>query len=118
MGCCDDPTEPVKVSRADWVRLQEQYGNLLRDLLTDDPEKLMLKQLQTCTPYLRELAALNAHYPSVRKKAIELLDQNSQAVLKQLIDKEGQNELGQLALQRLQDSEKKPGLLSKLMHRE
>ncbi len=118
MGCCDDPTEPVKVSRADWVRLQEQYGSLLRDLLTGDPEKLMLKQLQTCTPYLRELAALNAHYPSVRKKAIELLGKDSQVVLQQIIDKEEASELGQLALKRLEDLEKNRGLFSKLMHRE
>ncbi len=72
MGCCDDPTEPVKINRTDVARIQEQYGGLLRDLFTGDPEKVMLKQLQGTTAYLRELAALNAHYASVRKQAISL----------------------------------------------
>ena len=44
MGCCDDPTEPIKINRTDVARVQEQYGNLVRDLFTSDPEKVMLKQ--------------------------------------------------------------------------
>jgi len=34
MGCCDDPTEPRKIDRRDLIRLQEDYGNLVRDLFT------------------------------------------------------------------------------------
>ena len=60
MGCCDDPTEPVKINRTDVARVQEQYGNLVRALFTSDPEKVMLKQLKEANVYLRELAALTA----------------------------------------------------------
>lgn len=88
MSCCDDPTEPHKIDSRDVIREQEHYGNLVRDLFTDDPEKVILKLLKESTTYLRELAALRAHYPSVRLKAIELLDKNSKAVLDQIIEKE------------------------------
>ena len=90
MGCCDDPTEPVKINRTDVARIQEQYGSLLRDLFTSDAEKVILRQLNGANTYLRELAALNAHYDSVRKQAIELLDKNSVPILQQIIDKSRQ----------------------------
>ncbi len=41
--CCDDPTEPKKLDPRELIREQERYGNLMRDLFTDDPEQLMLK---------------------------------------------------------------------------
>lgn len=71
MACCDDPTEPKKLDRREFIRLQEQYGELVRDLLTDDPEKVILRLLNSTNPYLTELAALRAHHASVRLKAIE-----------------------------------------------
>ncbi len=101
MGCCDDPTEPVKVTRSDLVRIQEQYGNLVRDLFTSDPEKIILKQLNMTNTYLRELAALNAHHDSVRKHAIELLEKNSISVLQRIVDKEAESDLGICAKQRI-----------------
>lgn len=101
MGCCDDPTEPKKLDRRELIRLQEQYGDLVRDLLTEDPEKVTLKLLQSTGAYLTELAALRAHYPAVRLKAIELLEANSQAVLRQILQKEPESAFGQAALARL-----------------
>jgi hypothetical protein len=106
MGCCDDPTEPVKISRNDLVRIQEQYGNLLRDLLTGDPEKVMLKQLHGTNTYLTELAALNAHYDSVRKHAIKLLDKDSVSILQRVIDTETNSEIVLYAQQHLQELKK------------
>ncbi|MFW5444177.1 MAG: hypothetical protein ACKE51_07715 [Methylococcaceae bacterium] len=111
MGCCDDPTEPVKINRGDLVRAQEQYGNLLRDLFTGDPEKIILKQLNGANAYLRELAALNAHYDSVRKHAIELLEKQSVSVLQQIITKDAYNEIGRYAQQRIEELEKDKGFL-------
>ncbi len=116
MGCCDDPTEPVKINRSDMVRVQEQYGNLVRDLFTSDPEKVILEQLNQANTYLTELAALNAHYDSVRKRAIELLEQDSISVLKQIADKNVGNKFGQYALERMEDLKKDRGLLAKFFN--
>ena len=80
MSCCDDPTEIHKIDPRELVREQQHYGNLVRDLFTDDPEKVLLKLLNESNAYLRELAALRAHYPSVRLRAIELLDKQSDAI--------------------------------------
>ncbi|PKM12384.1 MAG: hypothetical protein CVV13_05720 [Gammaproteobacteria bacterium HGW-Gammaproteobacteria-3] len=116
MSCCDDPTEPAKADLRDVARVQTQYGNLVRDLFTDDPEKVILKQLQEANTYLRELAALNAHYPSVRRHAIELLDKKSQSVLEQILVKEADSEFGQLARKQLEHIQNDGGLLAKLFH--
>ena len=116
MGCCDDPTEPVKITRSDLVRVQEQYGSLLRDLLTSDPEKVMLKQLSQTNAYLQELAALNAHYDSVRKYAIELLKKESISTLQRIVDKEAENEIGLCAQQRIEALKKEHGLLGKIFN--
>ena len=48
MGCCDDPTEPSKAGSRDVARAQAQYGNLVRDLFTEDPEKVILKLCPSC----------------------------------------------------------------------
>lgn len=101
MGCCDDPTEPVKVDQRELLRMQEQYGNLVRDLFTDDPEKVILKQLHDANRYLRELAALRAHYPSVRLKAIELLDGDSLSILERIIDQDPESDSGHAAKNKL-----------------
>ncbi len=114
MGCCDDPTEPEKISRSELVRIQQDYGNLLRDLLTDNPEKVLLKQLNGTNAYLRELAALNAYHDSVRKHAIELLEIDSITVLQRIIDKEPESELGQFAKQRIESLEKDGGFFGKI----
>ncbi len=114
MGCCDDPTEPVKINRTDVARIQEQYGNLLRDLFTGDPEKVMLKQLNEANAYLKELAALNAHYMSVRKRAIELLEKDSMAMLQRIIEKEPESEIGKCALQRIEYLNADHGLFGKI----
>lgn len=86
MACCDDPTQPPKTDRRALIRLQEQYGELVRDLFTEDPERVMLKLLQDCTPYLLELAALRAHSLTVRLRAISLLEQKSTSVLQRIAD--------------------------------
>ena len=101
MGCCDDPTEIPKVDTRDLLREQERYGNLVRDLFTDDPEKVMLKQLREANTYLRELAALRAHYDSVRVHAIGLLEKDSATVLQRIIDKQPESAIAQAARQRL-----------------
>lgn len=94
MACCDDPTEPKKMDRRELIRVQEQYGELVRDLLTEDPEKVSLKLLNTANTYLTELAALRAHYPSVRLRAISLLGKSSLPVLQQILQKEAGSEFG------------------------
>jgi len=101
MGCCDDPTEPVKVNRTDVARVQEQYGNLVRDLFTSDPEKVMLKQLNQANTYLTELAALNAHYDSVKRQAIKRLEKGSIPILQQIINKQPDSEIAQCALEQI-----------------
>ena len=93
-NCCSDPTEIPKVDPRDVVREQVRYGDLLRELFTSDPEKLMLHELRAASPYLRELAALRAHYPSVRLAAIAMLEKSSVAVLQRIIDKEQLSEIG------------------------
>ncbi|MDP3528564.1 hypothetical protein [Methylicorpusculum sp.] len=117
MSCCDDPTEPHKIDSRDVIREQEHYGNLVRDLFTDDPEKVILKLLKESTTYLRELAALRAHYPSVRLKAIELLDKNSKAVLDQIIEKEPDSPFVVAARKQSDDLDHEQGLLGKLFNR-
>lgn len=102
MGCCDDPTEPKRIDRRALIRAEENYGQLVLELFTEDPEKVMLKQLNNATSYLTELAALNAHYPSVRLAAIELLGNDSQVVLKQIIEKHPKSDFAQAATKRLQ----------------
>lgn len=101
MGCCDDPTEPSRIDPRQLIREQEHYGNLVRDLFTDDPEKVILRQLNEANTYLRELAALSAHYDSVRKRAIELLGKDSFSILERIINKEADTEIGKAALHRL-----------------
>ncbi len=101
MGCCDDPTESNKIDPRQLVREQQHYGELVRDLFTDDPEKVLLRLLHEANVYLRELAALRAHYPSVRLHAIELLDKKSLTVLNQLIQKEPDSAFGLAAKARL-----------------
>lgn len=83
------------------IRLQEQYGDLVRDLLTADPEQVILRLLNDTNAYLTELAALRAHYAAVRLKAIGLLEKSSQPVLQQIVQKEPDSEFGAAAKARL-----------------
>ncbi len=101
MGCCDDPTEAEKVSRVDVARAQEQYGALLRDLFVEDPERLMLKQLNYANTYIRELAAKQAHFESVRVQAINHLEGESMAILKTIADNEALETVKVAAVQRI-----------------
>ena len=116
MGCCDDPTEPVKINRTDVARIQEQYGSLVRDLFTEAPEKVMLKQLNKANSYLTELAALNAHYDSVRKHAIEMLKKESLPVLQRIVEKDTETEIVLCARHRIEQLEKNTGLLGKIFN--
>ena len=84
------------------MREQARYGDLVRELFTSDPEKLMLHELREASTYLRELAALRAHYSTVRLAAIALLEESSLSVLKRIIDKEQTSEIGQTATEQLQ----------------
>ena len=96
-NCCEDPTEPAKVDPRDLRREQEHYGNLVRDLFTENPEKVMLKELRTANTYLRELAAMRAYFDSVRLQAIDLLDNSSTGTLERIIAKEEKSEVGKAA---------------------
>jgi hypothetical protein len=115
-SCCDDPTEPRKIDPRELIREQLRYGNLLRDLFTDDPEHVMLKQLHEANAYLRELAALRAHYPSIRCQAIELLDNKSLPVLEQISKEEPGTPFGAAATKRIEQLKNDTGLLGKLFH--
>ncbi len=116
MGCCDDPTEPVKINRTDVARVQELHGNLVRDLFTDDPEKVILKQLNGANTYLTELAALNAHYDSVREQAIKLLEKESLAILQQIVDKQPESKIAECALQRIEYLNTDHGIFGKIFN--
>ena len=116
--CCHDPTEPPnKLDPRELTRAEMRYDELVRDLFTDDPEKVLLKLLNSSSVYLRELAALRASYPSVRLRAIQLLDKKSEAVLNQIIEKEAESEFGVVAKHRLEQFDDDSGLLGKLFHR-
>jgi hypothetical protein len=117
-SCCDDPTEPRKIDPRELLREQEHYGNLLRDLFTDNPERVILRQLHEANAYLRELAALRAYYPSVRLHAIELLDKKSLSVLEQLSNEEPDSKFGIAAKKHIEQLHNNTGLLSKLFHTE
>ena len=106
MSCCDDPTEPLKVDPRDVRREQEHYGNLLRDLFTDDPEKVIFRQLREANVYLRELAALRAHYPSVRLQAIKLLETASIPILERIVAEDADADINETAQQRLSQLQK------------
>ncbi|MGZ4959444.1 MAG: hypothetical protein ACXV7J_09335 [Methylomonas sp.] len=101
MACSDDPTEPKKLDRRELIRLQEQYGELVRDLFTEDPERVILKLLNGASGYLSELAALRAYHASVRLRAIALLEKSSLPVLKQIAENEQDSEFGLAAKARL-----------------
>ncbi len=100
-NCCTDPTEPVKLDPRELVQEQQKYGNLLRDLFTGDPEKVILRQLQGSNRYLTELAALNAYHQSVRFAAIDRLNKDSIGILERIIEKEPQSETGLYAAKKL-----------------
>lgn len=102
MACRDDPTEPRKPDRRELIRLQERYGELVRDLVTDDPESVILTLLNDANGYLTELAALRAHHASVRLRAIALLEKTSLSVLQQIAQKEPDSEFGLAAKTRLE----------------
>jgi len=117
MSCCDDPTEPQKLDRRDLIRIQEEYGNLARELFTENPEQVLLRLLESTSHYLRELAALRAHYASVRLRAIALLGKDSLTVLLQIIDKEANSEFARAAQIRVDElNSKQSGLLDKLFN--
>lgn len=113
-SCCNDPTESDKIDPRELLREQERHGNLLRDLFTDDPERVMLKQLHEANVYLRELAALRAHYSSIRYHAIELLDKKSLLVLEKISKTEADTPFGIAANKRIEQLKNDTGLLSKL----
>lgn len=114
--CCDDPTEPRKIDPRELIREQERYGNLMRDLFTDNPERVMLRQLNEASVYLRELAALRAHYPSVRLRAIELLNMKSLSILEKLSQDEPDSQFCIAAKKRIEELNDNTGLLDKLFH--
>lgn len=100
-NCCSDPTEPSKVDPRELRREQEHFGNLVRDLFTEDPERVILRQLNEANTYLRELAAMNAHYASVRKRAIDLLGADSVTILERIIQKHPDSEFAAAAQHRM-----------------
>jgi uncharacterized membrane protein YccC len=101
-SCCHDPTEPPRADPRDILREQVRYDNLVRDLFTDDPEKILLRLLKESSAYLQELAALRAHYPGVRLQAIELLSHKSLETLERICAKEPDSPFGAAARQRIE----------------
>lgn len=101
-SCCHDPTEPPRADPRDVLREQEHYDNLVRDLFTGNPERTLLRLLNESNAYLRELAALRAHYPSVRLQAIALLNAKSLDTLERIYQKEPDTAFGEAARQRIE----------------
>jgi hypothetical protein len=101
-SCCHDPTEPPRADPRDILKEQMRYDNLVRDLLTEEPERLLLRLVNESSAYLRELAALRAHYPAVRLRAIELLSHNSLETLERIAQKEPDSPFGLAARQRIE----------------
>ncbi len=113
--CCHDPTEPPnKIDARELVRAEMRYDELVRDLFTGDPETVLLKLVNGSSVYLRELAAMRAHYPSVRLRAIQLLEKPSADLLRQIAVKEPSSEFGRAAKFRLEHLDDKNGLFEKL----
>lgn len=114
-ACCHDPTDPPnKLDPRELTRAEMRYDELVRDLFTDDLEKVLLKLVHGSSIYLKELAALRANYPSVRLCAIQLLDKKSEAVLLQIIKKEPDSEFGNAAKSRIEHLNDNTGLLGRL----
>ncbi len=101
-SCCHDPTEPPRADPRDVLREQEHYDNLVRDLFTGDPERILLRLLNESNAYLRELAALGAHDPVVRLHAIALLNEKSLDTLERISQKEPDSAFGAAARQRIE----------------
>jgi hypothetical protein len=101
-SCCHDPTEPPRADPRDILREQVRYDNLVRELFTDDPERILLRLLKESSAYLQELAAIRAHYPGVRLQAIELLSHKSLDTLERICVKEPDSPFGAAARQRLE----------------
>ena len=101
-SCCHDPTEPPRADPRDVLREQEHYDNLVRDLFTDDPKRILLRLLNESNAYLRELAALRAHDPDVRLRAIALLNDKSLDTLESISQKEPGSPFGAAARQRIE----------------
>lgn len=112
--CCEDPTEPNKIDPRELLREQKRYDDLMLDLVTENPEKVLLKHLHEASVYLKELAALRAYHPSVRLHAIKLLNKHSEKVLNQIIEKEPESDIGQAAKYRLEHLDDDTGLLGRL----
>jgi len=91
-----------KIDRRDLIRCQERYDELVRDLFTEDPERVIFKLLSDTSGYLTELAALNAHHASARLRAINLLEKSSSSVLERIINKEPDSVFGQAAKARME----------------
>lgn len=100
-SCCYDPTEPPKLDNRALLREQIHYDELVKALFTENPEQVLLRELNQSSTYLRELAALNAHYPAVRLRAISLLDSKSLGTLERLVKKEGDSAFGLAAQQKI-----------------
>lgn len=101
-SCCHDPTEPPRADPRDVLREQEHYDNLVRDLFTSDPKRILLRLLNESNAYLRELAALRAHDPDVRLRAIALLNDKSLDTLESISQKEPDSPFGAAARQRIE----------------
>jgi hypothetical protein len=101
-SCCHDPTEPPRADPRDILREQMRYDNLVRDLFTEDPERILLRLVNESSPYLRELAALRAHFPAVRLQAIELLNQKSLETLERICQQEPDSPFAEAARNRIE----------------
>lgn len=101
-SCCHDPTEPPRADPRDVLREQMRYDNLVRDLFTSDPERILLRLVNESNAYLRELAALRAHAPAVRLQAIALLTDKSLETLERICETEPDSPFASAARQRIE----------------
>lgn len=92
-------------------------SELLKALITSDPEQVILKQLRTADIELRELAALQGYSLSFRLKAIALLDQDSSNALQRIVEYNPETEEALAAQDRLKQLQSPLHKMKKFINR-
>jgi hypothetical protein len=98
-------------------QLQEQQAALLQELITSDPEQVLLKQLHTADIELRELAALQGYSLSLRLNAIKLLHKDSINTLQRIVEYHPDSKEAQAAQSRLKQLQSPPHKMKKFIGR-
>lgn len=79
----------------------DPLDSLLRKLITEDPEQVLLIQLRSADSELREMAALQGYSLSLRLRAIKLLNEDSSNTLQRIAESNPDSEEAQTAQDRL-----------------